>query len=106
MKMAERMRNEARVRRLVELVCKELGTDPNLVLSRHRRDGIPDVRHLCMFLAIEELGLSFNQLEKVFDRDHTTIMHAWEKVSLAVKQWPEMRDLVVFLRRRVREELG
>lgn len=75
------------VERIAERVGKQFQVDPRQMQSsqRHRRTLLP--RQVSMYLARQLTGLSLGEIGKYFGgRDHSTVLHACQKVDQAMNQ--------------------
>ena len=72
---------------------------PRDVFGRSRLADVARARHVAMFLAWEQLDLSYPVLAKAFLRsDHTTALHAVRKVQAALGHAGKIRAMVYRLR--------
>ena len=59
---------------------------------------------MAMYIAREELNDSFPSLEKYFNKDHSTIVHAYERVQKELKNndrtRKELKDILTLLKRK------
>lgn len=62
--------------------CEELGVDLKSLISHSREHRLVHPRQLLMWEVREKFGLSFPAIGRIFGgRDHTTCLHAWQKIS-------------------------
>ena len=67
---------------IIELVAKYYRLDRQTILGTKRTKDIADARHICIYLICELLNLPMATVgREIFNRDHTTIMHARNKVA-------------------------
>lgn len=66
---------------LIELVCSVFGVSKEEIYSTSRQQNLALARQVAMYCCREFLNLSFPATAKLFNRDHTTVMHAWKKIS-------------------------
>lgn len=67
---------------VIELVSKYFNTNPTLISGKTRRQDIVYPRQMCIYILREFLNTSYQSIgEKLGGRDHTTIMHSYEKVK-------------------------
>ena len=80
---AERPQAASRVtcRLVIELVSLESGVSQSLILSDQRAAHIARPRAIAIWLCCHVTGKSLPQIGRVFDRDHTSILAAREKVE-------------------------
>jgi chromosomal replication initiator protein len=51
-------------------------------------------RHVAMYLLKDRLGLSLNQIGKIFSKDHTTVIYAVEKVKKQLRSKDHFASLI------------
>lgn len=90
---------------VIRLVAAAYGLEPGLLRGPSRARHVVDARHLAMYLLRESTGLSFPALGAVFGRDHTTVMHAVQRMQAEVEGRPRLRQVVDGLRARIRGEV-
>ena len=60
-----------------------------------RKAPLATARHTAMYLLYKELGLPYEQIGRLFGgRDHTTVMHAVEKISTQLKTDPATAKII------------
>lgn len=68
---------------------------PSDMTAKRRSQNVVYPRHVAMFLARELTGLSFPEIGEHFGgRDHTTVLHACEKIKKDVKKDQKAKSLV------------
>lgn len=66
---------------VIETVCKYFNTQQSLMIGKTRRQDIVHPRQVCIYLLREFLQASYQLIgENLGGRDHTTIMHSYEKM--------------------------
>ena len=77
---------------VLEGVCRYYNIDPALVRGKQRDREIVWPRQVAMYLMREETNASLLQIgTELGGRDHTTIMHGWEKVQNEIKHSDRIR---------------
>jgi chromosomal replication initiator protein len=67
---------------VIETVCKYFNTQQALMVGKTRRQDIVHPRQVCIYLLREFLQASYQLIgENLGGRDHTTIMHSYEKMK-------------------------
>ncbi len=70
--------------------------------SRKRTAAVAGARQIAMFIAREMTGLSLSEIGKRFGgRDHTTVLHAVEKVKMDAERDPTVADAIARLKKTV-----
>lgn len=83
---------------IIDTVCKYYNVKKEQVLGKSRPKNIVIPRQMAMYIAREELNDSFPTLEKHFKKDHSTIVHAYERVQKELKTDEQTRkDLETIL---------
>jgi chromosomal replication initiator protein len=85
---------------LVQMVVAEYyGITVDEMRSKRRDKHIVFPRQVAMFLIREEIAMSLPAIGQVFGgRDHTTVLHSYEKISNEAKEDPRVSDDVSRLR--------
>ncbi len=67
---------------VIETVSKYYNTNPTLMSGKTRRQDVVYPRQICIYVLRDFLNVSYQSIgEKLGGRDHTTIMHSYEKVK-------------------------
>jgi len=91
-------RNERKMRpqEVISVVAKLFEYKNRDLLGKSRKAELVRVRHICMFILRIEMGL---QLERVADlmggRDHTTVMHAVDKMEREFNTSQKVREQIM-----------
>lgn len=75
---------------VVELVAREFGVTAEDMFSRNKTSKVVLARQVAIYL-LREYGLSFPQIGNFFERDHTTAVHAYQRIN---EQEKSDRELV------------
>jgi chromosomal replication initiator protein len=83
-------------------VAQHYGLDLAELSGRGRSAGVAEPRQVAMYLMREETDASFQAIgAAIGGRDHTTVLHGWEKISRLTEQDPNLRRDIL----RIREQL-
>jgi chromosomal replication initiator protein len=89
--------NQHRIRpkEIIEVTAKFYAIELSDILGESRKRPLAHARQIAMYLVREMTDLSYPAIGKEFGgRDHTTVMHAVDKISLMLQNSPELyRDL-------------
>lgn len=89
---------------IIDTVCKYYNVKKEQVLGKSRPKNVVIPRQMAMYIAREELNDSFPALVKYFNKDHSTIVHAYERVQKALKNndrtRKELKDILILLKRK------
>lgn len=87
---------------IIDTVCKYYNVKKEQVLGKSRPKNVVIPRQMAMYIAREELNDSFPALVKYFNKDHSTIVHAYERVQKALKNndrtRKELKDILTLLK--------
>ena len=90
---------ELTVDQIIETVSNFYRIEPDVIIGRGRSKDVAAARHMAMFLAREETGASLPQIgEALGGRDHTTVMHGWEKIASLIEQNDKLRREMLAIR--------
>jgi chromosomal replication initiator protein len=91
--------SELTVQQVIAAVAKFYRMEEGVLLGRDRSKEISAARHMAMYLAREETGASLPQIgEALGSRDHTTVMHGWEKIASTIEQNDKLRREMLAIR--------
>jgi len=62
--------------RLIELTCSYFHLDRKSVMGKLRVAKYVQARHVLMYLFRTKLKMTFSEIGRFFDRDHTTVLHS------------------------------
>jgi chromosomal replication initiator protein len=87
---------------IIDATAQEFGVARAALLARGRQRGVAQARQVAMYLARELTTHNFSEIGRgIGGRDHTTVLHAVNRVSGALESDPDVRDSVDNLRRRL-----
>lgn len=67
---------------IIDIVCKYYHLERQSLLGTKRTKELADARHMCIYLICEFLNLPMATIgREIFNRDHTSIIHARNKIS-------------------------
>ena len=97
-------RQPCSVRRIQEATAEAFGIAPQELLARDRTPKVAFARQVAMYLARELTDQGLPALGREFGgRNHTTVLHAWKRVSELVDKPGEKRETVVGIRRKLED---
>ena len=74
------------VKEVVKIVSDFYNIDEESIYNKTRRKEIVRPRQMVMYILREDFGISFPSIgEKLGGRDHTTVIHSYEKVKAELK---------------------
>ena len=80
---------------IIQVVCKFFNIKVNDVLSEKRSNSVAYPRQIAMYLCRELVNMTFPNIGKDFGgRDHSTVLHAYSKISDEYKNNEETRSLI------------
>ncbi len=90
---------ELTVEQIIAVVSDYYHLDEEILIGRGRSKDVSAARQMAMYLAREETGASLPQIgEALGGRDHTTVMHGWEKIASQIEQDNRVRQEMLSIR--------
>ena len=87
---------------MIELVCRYYAIAPVDLTGKSRRRELVVPRQIIMYLMREETRASFPSIgHEIGKRDHSTVMHAYEKIREAVETDEKIRQDIIYLRQQL-----
>lgn len=76
---------------IVKVVAHFYNIEESALYEKNRRKEIVEARQIAMYILREDFNISFPHIgKKMGGRDHTTVMHSYEKISKEVAQNPDI----------------
>lgn len=94
---AEHERRSQRIRpsSVITKTAQYFAFKPSELMGPSRKAPLTAARHTAMYILYNDLQLPFEQVGRLFGgRDHTTVIHAVDKVSEKIKTNPEMAKII------------
>lgn len=84
---------------IISVVAKHFEKKNKELVGTSRKADLVLARHIAIYLLRAELGLQLTKVGELFGgRDHTTIMHAAEKITAEIESDPKVRENVMRIR--------
>lgn len=90
--------------RIMEAVANYFYIPVEQMVSSNRSKDIAYPRQISMYMIRQELEYSFPDIAKIFKRDHTTVMHACNKIEEEKKRSKETEEVIKKLHNNIRGE--
>jgi len=95
-------RSELTVDQIITVVARFYNLDKSVLLGRGRKKAVAFARQMAMYLAREETDASLPQIgEALGGRDHSTVMHGWEKIASKIEQDNRLRREMLSIREEI-----
>lgn len=89
---------------IIKVVADFFNTTPQDLTDRSRKKEVVEPRQVCMYLMREMLSSSYPNIgEKLGNRDHTTAIHAYEKISREVSQNSSLNQKILLIKERLQK---
>lgn len=86
LKNSSRPKKNVLVKDIIKTIAEFYNTDEESILNKTRRKEVVRPRQVIMYILREDFGVSFPSIgEKLGGRDHTTVIHSYEKIKGEVK---------------------
>lgn len=80
--------------KIIGVVCKHFTIDKRDLVGRKRNKEIVEPRQVCIYLMWSQLAIPLATIGQVFGRDHTTIIHARDKIMELIKTNKQMKKTI------------
>lgn len=71
---------------------------PEELLTKKRTQNIATARHIAMYLCRELIDLSYPRIGEIYGgRDHSTVIHAYDKINAQRKKDPSIEKAIIYL---------
>ena len=88
--------------RIMEAVANYFYIPVEQMISQNRSKDVAYPRQMAMYMIRQELEYSFPDIAKIFKRDHTTVMHACNKIEEERKNSRETEEVIKSLHNNIR----
>ncbi len=86
LKNSSKPKKNVLVKDIIKTIAEFYNTDEESILNKTRRKEVVRPRQVIMYILREDFGVSFPSIgEKLGGRDHTTVIHSYEKIKGEVK---------------------
>lgn len=76
---------------IIKIICGFYNTDPEQIYAKTRKKEIVNIRQIIMYILREFFTISYPAIGKeIGGRDHTTVIHSYEKVKEKLKDDPSL----------------
>lgn len=90
------------VEQIVQVVADYFDIRPQDILGSSRKKSFAIPRHIAQYLARQLTPLSLPRLGKIFgNKDHTSILHACQKVKTLLHEDPKLKNLINYLTKQL-----
>ena len=80
---------------IIDEVCKFYNTEADLLRGQGRTKDISQARQIAMYQIRRMTNLSLKEIGREFEnRDHTTVLHAIERIEKMVKEQPDTAEII------------
>jgi chromosomal replication initiator protein len=99
LKNVTKTKKNVSVKDIIKTVCDFYNIEEELIYEKTRKKEVIKPRQIVMYILREEFGHSYPSIgEKLGGRDHTTVMHAYEKIKNSVEKNQTISDEINQLR--------
>jgi len=87
------------VENIIQVVADYFGIEPELILKKTRRKEVVRPRQITMYILREDYSIAYPTIgQKMGGRDHTTVIHSYEKIKNELKTDSELTQQIAQLR--------
>ncbi len=80
--------------KIFDIVSHYFSIDRKDLVGRKRNKEIVEPRQICIYLMWTQLAIPLSTIGQIFGRDHTTIIHARDKIMEQVKSNKQMKNMI------------
>lgn len=80
--------------KILDAVCSKFGLKRDELIGRKRNKEFVEPRQICIYLMWKKLNIPLTAISKIFNRDHTTAIHARDKIIELIKTDDDMKNTV------------
>ncbi|OGH87782.1 MAG: hypothetical protein A3J93_05090 [Candidatus Magasanikbacteria bacterium RIFOXYC2_FULL_42_28] len=96
------MRHAVAPRQVIDAVCEFYNVNFDEITSKNREKRLSNPRQIVMFMLREELKTSFPTIgDELGGRDHTTAMHAYEKIKREVENDIKLKQEIDLIKQKL-----
>lgn len=89
---------------IIKTICEHFNLSQEDIQKKGRKKEIAHPRQIAMFFLRDEIGLSYTGIGRIFGgRDHTTALHAFEKISKEIEKNTSLKEEIAFLKEKIYE---
>lgn len=86
---------------ILDIVCEYYGVDKNDVKGKKKSSVVVEPRMMAIYLIYDMLGLPLVSIGKIFGRDHTTIIHARDKITEKARVEHKTKNIINELKNKI-----
>lgn len=86
--IAKKIADHEECRRILKAVAKVYRVNPRSLIGHSRILHLAMARQIAFYLARERTTLSFPELGRFFNHDHTTVLHGYKRIKERMGQQP------------------
>jgi chromosomal replication initiator protein len=87
---------------VIDVISEFYEIDKKELISKGRKKEVVHPRQIAMYLLRKELNMSYPGIGKYFSgRDHTTALHAYEKIKKEIEENERLREEIGFLKEKL-----
>ncbi len=96
--------SELGIQAIIKVVCNYYNLSVSDLKGKKKNKSLVQPRQIAMYLAKQLTNFSFTDIGSEFgDRDHTTVMHACDRIASTCSVDPEIKSVVDKLRKEIQE---
>ncbi|MCL2539825.1 MAG: chromosomal replication initiator protein DnaA [Firmicutes bacterium] len=80
--------------KIIDVVCKYYNVNKSDLMGKKKNKEIVDPRMICMYLMTELLDIPLTSIGKIFARDHTTVIHARDKITDGIRKNNKLKTAI------------
>ncbi len=91
------------IARIIDVVAEHYGTTRACIISNQRYSVLIPPRHIAVYLASQLTGFSLPAIGRAFNRDHSSMLNARDKIIAALETDPALAETIKTIREKLDE---
>jgi chromosomal replication initiator protein len=87
--------------KIMQAVCQICNVSREEILDKSRQKNLVKARQILMYLYKESLDLSLPTIGKLLNRDHTTVLHSWRKITKELQVDSKLQTLLTQIQKLI-----
>ena len=80
--------------KIIEAICNKFNIKRDDLFGKKRNKELVEPRQICIYLMWKKLDIPLSAISKIFNRDHTTAIHARDKVIELMKENEDIKKII------------
>jgi chromosomal replication initiator protein len=92
-------------KKVIQTVVEHYGLKEGDVFKKLRKKEYVEIRGIVVYLLRELCQYSYSHIGEIFNKDHTTVLHAYQKIVEKIEKYPEFSREIEIIRSKILQNL-